>query len=161
MLKQSIGGIDVSARKLDVAAEFDGRRNRLETFANDPAGHIKLCKWLTRGNRSARVVIESTGIYSLDAALALHRDSNIEVMVANPRSLKDFARASMLRSKTDPVDAGSTLEYAKRMRFLPWTPPSSRALELRAISRRISSLTVERTREKNRRRAGFAPRLQY
>ncbi len=105
---------------------------------------------MTRGNRTARVVVESTGIYSLDVALALYRTPGVSVMVANPRSLKDFARASMLRSKNDPIDAASTLEYAIRMPFVPWEPPSREVLEVRAMSRRISALTVERTREKNR-----------
>ena len=150
MLKQSIAGIDVSAEKLDVAVEFDEARRSTDTFGNDASGHKKLCQWVTRGNRAARVVIESTGIYSLDVALALHRTPGVSVMVANPRSLKDFARASMLRSKNDPIDAASTLEYAIRMPFVPWEPPSCEILEVRSISRRISALTIERTREKNR-----------
>ncbi len=150
MLKQSIAGIDVSAGKLDVAVEFDEGRRSTETYDNDPSGHKKLCQWVTRGNRTARVVIESTGIYSLDVALALYRTPGVSVMVANPRSLKDFARASMLRSKNDPIDAASTLEYAIRMPFVPWEPPSREILEVRAISRRISALTIERAREKNR-----------
>ena len=153
MLKQSIAGIDVSSAKLDVSAEFDGARREARTFDNDPAGHQELCQWLTHGKREARVVVESTGIYSLDVALALHRTPGIQVMVANPRALRDFARACMLRSKNDPLDAGSTLEYAIRMRFSPWQPPSAKALELRMISRRIAALTVERTREKNRHHA--------
>ena len=150
MLKQSIAGIDVSANTLDVAVELDGIRRSATSFTNDASGHKKLCQLVTKGDRTARVVVESTGIYSLDVALALHRTPGISVMVANPRSLKDFARASMLRSKNDPIDAGSTLEYALRMPFVPWEPPSPEVLELRAISRRISALTVERTREKNR-----------
>ncbi len=150
MLKQSIVGIDVSSRTFDVAVEFDDVQRKTASYTNDSSGHKKLCKWITRGNRTARVVVESTGIYSLDLALALDRAPGVSVMVANPRALKNFAQASMLRSKNDPMDAGSTLEYAKRMPFVPWEPPSLEILELRAISRRISALTVERTREKNR-----------
>jgi transposase len=30
----------------------------------------------------------------------------LEVMVVNPRAMKDFGRASMQRAKTDAVDAG-------------------------------------------------------
>ena len=134
MLKECIAGIDVSAETLDVAVELDGTRRSSLSYSNDPSGHKKLCSLLTKGGRTARVVVESTGIYSLDVALALHRTTGLSVMVANPRSLKDFARASMLRSKTDPVDAASTLEYAKRMAFVQWEPPSSAALELRTIS---------------------------
>ena len=47
MLKQSIAGIDVSAEKLDVAAEFDQARRTTETFENHASGHKKLCQWVT------------------------------------------------------------------------------------------------------------------
>ncbi len=150
MLKGMVAGIDVSAVKFDVAAELDGTRRVSKGFENCSSGHKKLCGWLTQGGRSARVVVESTGIYSLDLSLALHAAENIDVMVANPRALKDFARASMKRSKNDAIDAESTLEYARRMDFVPWEPPSPQILELRAISRRMAALTVERTRESNR-----------
>ena len=156
MLKHVIAGIDVSSKKFDVSAEFDGARRERATYDNAAHGHRELCRWLTKGGRTARVVVESTGIYSLDLALALHGNEEIEVMVANPRALKDFARASMRRAKNDTVDADSTLEFARRMEFIVWKPPSRQLLELRAISRRINALTVERAREKNRLHAAEA-----
>lgn len=159
MLKVTVAGIDVSSRKLDVAALFDDSRRETATFANDSTGHIALCRWLTRGQRSARVVVESTGIYSLDLAIALYRSDDISVMVANPRALKDFSRASMNRSKNDRIDAASTLEFALRMPFVPWHAPAPEILELRAISRRIHDLTLETTREKNRLSAARASEL--
>jgi len=96
---------------------------------------------------------EFTGVYSFDLALALHKCEHAEVMVANPRSIKDFARASMKRSKSDAQDAVSIREFAKRMDFVPWQPPAREVLELRTITRRIAALTVERTRELNRKHA--------
>ena len=153
MLKQALAGVDVSAAKFDASALFDGEKREVVSFDNGPTGHKRFCSWLTRGKRKARVVVEATGIYSLDLSLALHRHPDIEVMVANPRALKNFAGASMQRSKTDPMDAASTLEYAVRMRFVPWVPPAENVLEIRVIARRISALTVERSREKNRRHA--------
>ncbi len=153
MLKQTIAGVDVSAAKFDTSALLDGERRVVASFDNSVAGHKKFCSWLTRGKRKARVVVEATGIYSLDLSLALHRHPDIEVMVANPRALKNFAGASMQRSKNDPLDAASTLEYAIRMPFVPWQPPPETVLEIRTIARRVSALTVERSREKNRRHA--------
>lgn len=150
MLKSSVAGVDVSAHMLDVAALFDDSLREEARFDNDSAGHRALALWLTRGGRTARVVVESTGIYSLDLALALHRHDDISVMVANPRALKDFSRASMNRSKNDRIDAASTLEFALRMPFVPWQAPPAEILALRAISRRIHDLTLESTREKNR-----------
>ena len=156
MLKGVVAGIDVSAVKFDVAAELDGERRVSKEFENCSSGHKKLCRWLTQGGRSAIVVVESTGIYSLDLSLALHAAENIEVMVANPRALKDYGRATMKRSKNDAIDAEITLDFARRMDFVAWKPPSPQILELRAISRRIAALTVERTRESNRLHAAKA-----
>ena len=56
----------------------------------------------------------------------------------------------MERSKNDKVDSRVLLEFAARMPFQLWQPPSEKALELRAVSRRISTLTDERAKEKNR-----------
>ena len=94
--------------------------------------------------------MEATGIYHLDLCLALDQAKGIEVMVANPRTTKDFARAQLRRSKTDRTDAQSLLEFVRRMDFEPWSPPSRPILSLRAFSRRIQALLVARAQEKNR-----------
>jgi transposase len=96
------------------------------------------------------VCLEATGIYSLQFALAVHDARNVEVMVVNPRAIKDFARACMQRAKTDAVDAGGILEYLERMPFTAWRPPAPEVLQLQAINRRIVQLQTELTREKNR-----------
>ena len=100
-----------------------------------------------------RVCLEATGVYHLDAALALHAAPGIEVMVANPRATKDFARAQMQRSKTDRTDALSLLEFVRRMAFVAWNPPSREILELRALARHLAALAGMRAQEKNRRHA--------
>jgi transposase len=101
MGKGTEAGIDVSKDVLDVAVRRDGSGNGTARFANDAAGHRALLRWLTKRGRPTRVVLESTGIYSLDVALALHAAPGVEVMVANPRAIKQFAGALMQRSKTD------------------------------------------------------------
>ena len=97
-----------------------------------------------------QVCIEATGLYSLDLALALHRAEGIEVMVANPRAIADFAKALLQRSKTDQLDAEVMLEFARRMPFVAWQPPSSPRLDLRALMRRITGLKLVSQQEKNR-----------
>ncbi len=67
-------------------------------------------KHLARKGRTARVCLEATGIYSLDIAAALSKARGIEVMMANPGAVKEFAGALMRRSKDyaiDPVDGAS------------------------------------------------------
>jgi transposase len=142
-------GVDVDS-KLLVCAIRAGQRSPVASFANTTDGHRKFIRWVTKGGRSARVCMEATGIYSLEFALALHHAKNVEVMVVNPRAIKDFSRACMQRAKTDAVDAGMILDFLERMPFTPWQPPAPEILELQAINRRIVQLTTELTREKNR-----------
>jgi transposase len=150
---QILVGIDVSAATLDVAID----RGRGETwtgrFENNAAGHKHLIQMLSKKGQAVRVCVEATGVYHLDAALALHGERSIEVMVANPRATKDFARAQMQRSKTDQTDALSLLEFVRRMEFEAWEPPPREILELRALSRHMAALATMRAQEKNRRHA--------
>jgi len=143
-------GVDVDSEELVSMMQRGGQRLPLARFANTAAGHKKFIRWATKGARSARVCLEATGIYSLEFALALHHAKNVEVMVVNPRAMKDFGRASMQRAKTDAVDAGVIVDYLQRMPFTAWQPPASEILELQAINRRIVQLHTELTREKNR-----------
>jgi transposase len=83
--------------------------------------------------------------------LQAHRQ--VEVSVVNPRRARRFAESLGERSKTDPVDAGVLCEYAARMPWVAWQPPSSLALRLRAITRAIEALGVMHTQEKNREHA--------
>lgn len=143
-------GGDISAKEIVVALQReDGQRER-GTFGNTVAGRKALVSWLSKHGSDVQVVIEATGIYSLDVAFALHRAEGIQVMVANPRAISDFARALMQRSKTDKLDAEAILEFSLRMPFVAWTPPSASRLDLRALSRRIDSLKLQAQQESNR-----------
>jgi len=156
MNKQFYVGVDVSQETLDVAARTASAEPRTAQFANTSGGHRHLIKWLTKGGRCARVVLESTGVYSLDLAMALDAAKRIEVMVVNPRAARKFADACLQRSSTDTTMAVALQEYAARMEFVAWTPPPAAVRELRAIARRIAALTLEKTRELNRRHAAGA-----
>ena len=150
MRKMTEAGIDVSKAVLDVAVRRDEQRLETARFENDAAGHGKVARWLTKGGRAVRVVLEATGTYSLDVALALQRTRGVAVMVANPRAIKQFTGALMQRSKTDLTAAVALRDFAIRMPFVPWQPPAAQVLELRGLARRIAALVVERTRERNR-----------
>jgi transposase len=142
-------GIDVSARSFVAEVKRQGRIEQ-GTFANQPGGHRKFIAWATRRGQPARVCLESTGVYSLGLALALHRARRVEVMVANPKAVRHFAEASQVRAKTDGVDAGVVRRYLAAMAFVAWQPPSEEVLQLQGLSRRIGQLKKEQTREKNR-----------
>lgn len=150
MKKSLLCGVDVGAKELFVALDPGTGQVWEGVFANDSAGHRKLVRRLGRGRGTARVCVEATGIYHLDLCLALDQAKGMEVMVANPRTTKDFARAQLRRSKTDRTDALSLLEFVRRMDFEAWVPPSRAILGLRALSRRMQALLVNRAQEKNR-----------
>src|ERR1700737_3452028 len=118
MKQSNQGGVDVDSEELVSMMRRGGQRLPLARFANSAGGHKKFIRWATKGARPVRVCLEATGIYSLEFALALHHAKNVEVMVVNPRAIKDFVRACMQRAKTDAVDAGGILDYSNRMAFV-------------------------------------------
>jgi transposase len=146
----NVVGIDVSAQTLSAAIQRSRGGVAVATFANQGQGHRQLLKWATKGGRCARVCLEATGSYSLGLALALHRHPKVEVMVVNPKAIKNYGGAMMQRAKTDEMDAQLILDYGQRMPFVAWQPPNDQTLKLQAITRRIVQLKTERTRELNR-----------
>lgn len=149
MNQERYAGIDVSARELVVALWREGMVEQLR-FANDREGHRRLIRAIRGAGTTVRVGLESTGVYGLELALRLHGTRGVEVMVANPRAVKDFADALLKRTKTDPEDAVVILEFVRRMPFEPWQPPSEDALAVRTLARRISAIVEVSTAEKNR-----------
>lgn len=144
-------GVDVSAKELTVAVQRGTEDIEVFAVTNTPDGHKELLKRALGGRQgAARFVLEATGLYSLDVALFLEAHPRAEVMVANPRAAKAFARARMRRAKTDTVDARLLLEFAQNMPFQSWKAPSQGALTLRTYARRLRNLANDRAREKNR-----------
>ena len=152
MDKMEACGIEVSARELVVALGDRRGGTCLRRFANSAVGHRALSKVLKRFGK-VRVVLEATGLYGLDAALALSTEEGVELMVANPRAVRHFAQAMMQRSKNDQLDAVVLREFAARMPFRAWTRPTENTLAFWAITRRLEALTAQRAAEKNRRHA--------
>ena len=150
------GAIDVSAKSLVTRRKKNGETSPLKTFTNDPKGIKEASRFLSRGKRPVHVCLESTGIYHLDVALALHDTPGVDVMVVNPRAAHNFAKSLMKRGKTDAVDTDSMLEFAERMPFTRWQPPAQAELDLRMVARRITALTQNLVREKNRLHAATA-----
>jgi transposase len=149
-------GIDVSAKTLAVALQREGQeRFEQREFANTKLGRRQLVRWLLKSRAAVRVVLEATGIYSLDVALTLDAAEGIEVAVLNPKTANRFAQ-TLGRSKTDKADAVALAEYSLRMRFTPWRRPEENALELRQIGRYIAALGQEHTRSRNRLHAAEA-----
>jgi transposase len=139
----------VSARTLVVRRRRPGQPDALREFSKTEAGHQALLRWLASAGRAVRVCLEATGLYGLDLALRLEA-AGVALMVANPRAVRHFARAMMQRSKNDRLDTEVLTEYAARLPFQPWRPPSPSALKLLAVARRLEDLTEMHAAEKNR-----------
>jgi transposase len=146
-------GIEVSAKELVVAMSGKKGEAVLRRFANTAVGHRQLLQALTRGGKRVRACMEATGLYGLDVALLLSAHAGIELMVANPRAVRHFAKARMQRSKNDQLDAVMLREFAMRMEFTAWARPDQSTLALWAIARRLEALTKQCTAEKNRQHA--------
>lgn len=141
-------GIDVSCKELVVAVHVGGKSHKAKAFENAPAGHQAIVDLLAKLKGETKVCLEATGVYHFDLAVALSR-AGIEVMVVNPKSAHNFAKALMKRSKTDAVDAGTLAVYCERMPFVAWQRPADENIGLRTIARRIAALTKLKTQTKN------------
>ena len=110
-------GIDVDSKNLVCRIRRSGKDYPEAIFSNDAAGHRKLISWTTKGGKPARICMEATGVYSIPLAIALAADRRLEVMVMNPKAIKNFATAILQRGKTDSLDASTILEFVERMPF--------------------------------------------
>ena len=146
-------GIEVSAEELLIRLGRRGELQPLRSFSNTREGREMVRRYLSEAGRVVRVCLESTGLYGLDLALLLSAAKGLEVMVANPRAVRHFAHALMRRSKSDPIDATVLEQFAARMPFQAWKPPSAAALALHALARRLRELVQIQTAEKNRQHA--------
>lgn len=141
-------GVDIAARTFDLVSRKQGKVSKVTQYRQTPEGHAKAVKRLKALNPKL-IVMEATGIYYLDLAVALAQ-AELPVAVINPKSFHHFATLTLTGSKTDAVDAALLAEYGERMQPRRWTPPDETRLALRDIGRQINRLTGTRTQAKNR-----------
>jgi transposase len=103
------------------------------------------------------IVLEATGGLERLVTSAL-ATSGLPVVVANPRQVRDFARATGQLAKTDALDARALAHFADVIRPTPRPLPDAQTQELRAFLGRRQQLIVMRTAEQNR-LAGTSARL--
>jgi transposase len=138
-------GIDVAKAELIIAIRPSGDR---WAVANDEAGLQTLLKRLRRP-APALVVLEATGGYERATVAALAA-ARLPVVVANPRQVRDFARATGQLAKTDRIDAETLALFAERVRPEPRALPDEAASALDALLTRrrqvLGMLVAERNR---------------
>jgi transposase len=143
--QQIFVGIDVSKARLDGAYRPDGS---VFSEANDPQGIAGLVTRL-EALRPVLIVLEATGGLELPLALALAA-ARLNVVVVNPRQVRDFARATGQLAKTDRIDATVLAHFADAIRPEVRPLPDEEARRLDALVGRRRQLVEMRTAEQNR-----------
>jgi transposase len=152
----AFAGIDVGAAELMLVIRKNAVSMKVQKFANTPSDRLRLVKRLSKFPE-VTVCLEASGVYHLDLALAL-ADAGVRLMVLNPKAAHNFAKVLLRNSKTDAVDADTLAQYAERMPYQPWVRPATEALMLRALARRINTLTRNKAAAKNQHHAlTFSP----
>src|SRR6266487_7162710 len=128
-------GLDVAKATLDVALRPSGEQ---WSVPNDEAGVAALLERL-RPQSPALVVCEATGGFER-AAIAMLAAAGLPVVVANPRQVRDFARATGQLAKTDQIDAAILALFAERVRPTPRPLPDVAAQLLDAVLTRPRQL---------------------
>lgn len=96
------------------------------------------------------IVLEATGGYETAVTAALAA-AGLPVAVVNPRQVREFARATRTRAKTDALDARILAEFAQRIQPPVRPLPDALTQELAALLTRRRQLLEMRTAEQNRR----------
>lgn len=147
-------GIDVAKGWLDVA---DGSAGPLTRVTNDVAGVEALVEaWVA--DPPTGIVLEATGGYERLAVRILEA-AGLPVAVINPRQVREFARATGTRAKTDRLDARLLARFGACLQPERRPQPSETATELAEVLRRRRQVRDLRTMEQNRREQ-LPPRLQ-
>lgn len=143
-------GIDVSQSHLDVHIRPAHLRRR---FDNSKDGIAELLDWV-RPHRAERIVCESTGPYQKLLIAALLAEE-LPAVVANPRQVRDFAKAMGQLAKTDAVDAAIIAHFAEVVPTTVRPLPSPQLSELRELYDRRGQLVRMLAVEKNHRHAAL------
>jgi transposase len=140
MAKVSFGGIDVSKDRLDVMVLPE---EQCSSVPNDAAGWAKLVEQL-RGCSISAIGIEASGGYERGVVRALLA-AGMSVRQVNPFKLRQFARASGVLAKNDPLDARMIASFVAVMPTRPaqrQTPAAERLAEMLAVRRQLGAEKV-------------------
>lgn len=125
-------GIDVAKAKLDVIMSH---QDELVQLSNDESGLDTLIKQLPN-KKHTLIVLEASGGYEQGCASYL-RQKKFNVAIVNAKRVRDFAKASGKLAKTDRIDAGIIMNFAKAFNPIPQALVSTEeAMRLKYLKRR-------------------------
>lgn len=138
-----ICGVDVSKAWLDSWAAEHYRR-----FANTADGVGQLLAFC-REHSAELVVMEASGGVEQAAFLALWKQGQ-PCAIANPRAVRDFAKAMGNLEKTDRIDAEMIARYADARKLVATPPPSDDQRRLTALATRLRQISADLSVQKQR-----------
>lgn len=148
-------GIDVAKDSFDVASDTAGLKLSLP---NDPAGRRQLLGTL-QNHPVALIVLEATGGYERSLVADL-LEAGFNVVIANPRQVRDFARGIGRLAKSDSIDAIVLAQFASMVKPKPRPVPTAEALELAELVTRRRQVSNLLTAESNRLPMARHPKVQ-
>jgi transposase len=126
---QIFSGIDISKNSFNVCVKGEGRAPKQKKFPYTAEGMAACLAYIPR---QSVCIMESTGTYHCRLAYFLF-DAGRRLCVVNPLSVKRYAQALMLRTKTDKADSHMLAEYGRMLHPAPWKPQKEHYVELRQL----------------------------
>ena len=142
-------GIDISMDDFSVSnGEFFDNTERevgnVKKFKNNANGFNKLFSYHQNQQKKydseipVWFVMESTGIYYENLAYFLN-EKGLNVHVALPNKIRNFARTLEIKSKTDALDTQVITLYGLEKQLRKWEPPDEEKKLLKELSRELIS----------------------
>ncbi|QMT33768.1 IS110 family transposase [Conchiformibius steedae DSM 2580] len=146
----NIIGLDISKDHVDCyLRKKDGREDYCR-IGNDMAGFLLLHEKIKQHRiRKLLVCMEATGIYYEQSAKYFSRYYN--VCVVNPLKIKEHAKKTFARTKTDKTDAKLIADYARRYHdtLHDYQPPKSEQYELGKLNALLNQLKKQIQQHRN------------
>lgn len=139
-------GVDVSSKKLDISDSANKLKPQIDN------SYVAVAKEIVSkiGDRCETLVVcEGTGGYEHVLVDSMH-EAGIDVVVANPRQVRDFAKGHGLLEKSDRIDAAVLEKFGRDVELHPATPPTAQQKHHQALHRRRQQLDKMIRQEKNR-----------
>jgi transposase len=138
-------GIDIAKASFQVAS----RPVQLHgSYLNTRQGHRDFIHSL-KDLSVAQIILEATGGYEKPLAAELVQ-AGYNVIIANPRQVRDFARGIGTLAKTDPIDADVLALFGEMVKPTPKMPKNPETEALAELVTRRRQLTDLLTQETNR-----------
>ena len=149
-------GIDISTERLDVADSNAKIVQEVDYTIDDIKS--KILKFIKKPSETL-VVCEATGGLEYELVDMLH-DAKIDVVVANPARIRDFAKGHGFLEKSDKIDARVLQLYGKQVKVSLAKPRTLHERNFIALTRRRTQLLQLISQESNRRRQSNDPQVR-